>query len=165
MPSKLDLREVDLIYNDYIRVMTIMYEKLKFHYNTFVERFLTEDERKENGIQIEHSKFCLPTEYDQQDTIEKKIKNQSGKAKLTRTKEESKQTPIGTDGNEMATTQNKVFMKSGDEDLVDDEASDIFDNRENVVINEAPTDQRLTGSIPMLLNNKNALVKSTKPLS
>ena len=43
LPGSLDLREVDLIYNDYIRVMTIMYEKLKSTYNTFVNRFLTED--------------------------------------------------------------------------------------------------------------------------
>lgn len=42
LPASLDLREVDLIYNDYIRVMTIMYEKLKNTYNTFVNRFLSE---------------------------------------------------------------------------------------------------------------------------
>jgi|TARA_B110000285_G_C14988127_1_gene544891 hypothetical protein len=45
LPSSLDLREVDLIYNDYIRVMTIMYEKLKNTYNTFVNRFLCDDQK------------------------------------------------------------------------------------------------------------------------
>lgn len=50
LPSSLDLREVDLIYNDYIRVMTIMYEKLKNTYNTFVNRFLTEEQKKANSI-------------------------------------------------------------------------------------------------------------------
>ena len=45
LPPTLDLREVDLIYNDYIRVMTIMYEKLKGTFNTFVSRFLSEEER------------------------------------------------------------------------------------------------------------------------
>lgn len=43
LPLSLDLREVDMIYNDYIRVLTIMYEKLKNTYNTFVCRFLTEE--------------------------------------------------------------------------------------------------------------------------
>lgn len=43
LPASLDLREVDLIYNDYIRVMTIMFEKLKNTYNTFVNRFLSEE--------------------------------------------------------------------------------------------------------------------------
>ena len=42
LPVQLDLREVDLIYNDYVRVMTVMYERLKNTYNTFVNRFLTE---------------------------------------------------------------------------------------------------------------------------
>ena len=48
LPMPLDLREVDLIYNDYIRVMTIMYEKLKGTFNTFVGRFLSEEERNEH---------------------------------------------------------------------------------------------------------------------
>jgi len=43
LPASLDLREVDLIYNDYIRVMTIMFEKLKNTYNTFVNRFLSDE--------------------------------------------------------------------------------------------------------------------------
>jgi hypothetical protein len=43
LPNQLDLREVDLIYNDYIRVMTIMFEKLKNTYNKFVNRFLSEE--------------------------------------------------------------------------------------------------------------------------
>ena len=46
LPDQLELREVDLIYNDYIRVMTIMYEKLKNTHNTFVNRFLSEKEKK-----------------------------------------------------------------------------------------------------------------------
>ena len=50
LPSSLDLREVDLIYNDYIRVMTIMYEKCKNTYNTFVNRFLSEEQKQSNNI-------------------------------------------------------------------------------------------------------------------
>jgi len=42
----LELREVDLIYNDYIHEMTIMYEKLKNTHNTFVNRFLNDKEKK-----------------------------------------------------------------------------------------------------------------------
>lgn len=66
-------------------------------------------------------------------------------------------------------------MKSGDEDLVDDEASLLMDSgskagvgnedRENVVLNESTGEQKLTGSIPVLVNNKNALIRSTKPFS
>lgn len=66
LPMQLDLREVDLIYNDYIRVMTIMFEKLKNTYNIFVNRFLSEDQRKQNGIQIEQARFTL-TQEDQPD--------------------------------------------------------------------------------------------------
>jgi hypothetical protein len=29
MPKELDMKEVDLLYNDYIRVMTCMHEKLR----------------------------------------------------------------------------------------------------------------------------------------
>jgi hypothetical protein len=68
-----------------------------------------------------------------------------------------------------------VYMKTGDEDLVDDEASVLLEsstkfprttkNREDVVINESIAEQKLTGSIPMLVNNKNALIRSTKPFS
>ena len=50
LPQMIDLREVDLIYNDYVRVLTIMYEKLKTTHNTFINRFLTEQERTENGL-------------------------------------------------------------------------------------------------------------------
>ena len=75
LPRTIDLREVDLIYNDYIRVMTIMYEKLKNNYNIFVERFLTEEERRANGIQIETSKFTLPNAAASEIVKEKLIKN------------------------------------------------------------------------------------------
>ena len=60
LPSTLDLREVDLIYNDYIRVMTIMFEKLKTNYNTFITRFLTEEQRRANNITVESNRFALP---------------------------------------------------------------------------------------------------------
>lgn len=33
LPEMLNFKEVDLIYNDYIRVMACMHEKLKFTYN------------------------------------------------------------------------------------------------------------------------------------
>jgi hypothetical protein len=61
----LDLREVDLIYNDYIRVMTVMFEKLKTSYNTFVNRFLTDEQRRANNVAVETAKFVLPNEADQ----------------------------------------------------------------------------------------------------
>lgn len=33
MPRELDMKEVDLLYNDYVRVMSSMHEKLRAHYN------------------------------------------------------------------------------------------------------------------------------------
>jgi len=42
--------------------MTIMYEKLKNTYNTFVNRFLSEEQRKENKIVPEMGRFTLPCE-------------------------------------------------------------------------------------------------------
>ena len=60
----LDLREVDLIYNDYIRVLTIMFEKLKANYNTFVNRFLNEEEREKYCVQTEEARFVLQNESD-----------------------------------------------------------------------------------------------------
>ena len=60
LPMTLDLREVDLIYNDYIRVMTIMFEKLKSNYNTFVNRFLNEEEKKTYNVAVEEARFVLP---------------------------------------------------------------------------------------------------------
>lgn len=68
LPSQLDLREVDLIYNDYVRVLTIMHEKLKNTYNTFVNRFLTEQERKDYNIMLELGRFALGGEESQNDT-------------------------------------------------------------------------------------------------
>ena len=71
LPSSLDLREVDMIFNDYIRVLTIMYEKLKNTYNTFVSRFLTEDQKKANGIQLEANRFL--TEEDESGREDKTV--------------------------------------------------------------------------------------------
>jgi hypothetical protein len=50
MPEQLDLQEVDQIYNDYIRVMTCMHERLRSVYNTFVTKFFDEKLRKEHGL-------------------------------------------------------------------------------------------------------------------
>jgi hypothetical protein len=40
LPTDLDMKEVDLIYNDYIRVMTCMHEKLRSTYNLYVSKFI-----------------------------------------------------------------------------------------------------------------------------
>lgn len=53
MPRELDMKEVDLLYNDYIRVMTCMHEKLRSQYNIYATRYLDETQRKENGIEPE----------------------------------------------------------------------------------------------------------------
>jgi hypothetical protein len=48
LPKQLDMKEVDLLYNDYMRVMSCMHEKLRTLYNTYVTKFLNDSQRKEN---------------------------------------------------------------------------------------------------------------------
>lgn len=56
------MKEVDLLYNDYIRVMTCMHEKLRNIYNSYVTKFLDDQARKENGIEPETQRLILPGE-------------------------------------------------------------------------------------------------------
>jgi hypothetical protein len=58
----LDLQEVDLLYNDYIRVMTCMHERLRAVYNQYVTRFFDEKLRKENGLEADTQRLILPGE-------------------------------------------------------------------------------------------------------
>ena len=58
------MKEVDLLYNDYIRVMTCMHERIRNIYNTYVTKFLDENTRKENAIEPETNKLVLPGEVD-----------------------------------------------------------------------------------------------------
>lgn len=68
-----------------------------------------------------------------------------------------------------------VVMKGGDDDLVEDEASILMNTsmkkpnpkevKEDFTINESTAEQKVTGSIPMLTNNKNALIRNNKPFS
>jgi len=62
LPQLLDLQEVDQIYNDYIRVMTCMHERLRSVYNTYVTRFFDEKLRKENHLLPESKRLILPGE-------------------------------------------------------------------------------------------------------
>jgi hypothetical protein len=43
MPKELNMKEVDLLYNDYIKVMTCMHERLRNIFNTYVLKFLDEN--------------------------------------------------------------------------------------------------------------------------
>ena len=56
------MKEVDLIYNDYIRVMTCMHEKLRSLYNSYVSKFLDQKQREEYKIDIDMSRLILPGE-------------------------------------------------------------------------------------------------------
>jgi hypothetical protein len=62
LPRHLDLQEVDLLYNDYIRVMTCMHERLRAVYNQFVSRFLDKKLRKEHKIEADTMRLILPGE-------------------------------------------------------------------------------------------------------
>ena len=60
MPETLNFKEVDLIYNDYIRVMSSMYQKLKQTYNQFVNKLLTEEQRSTYQLYPEQEGLMLP---------------------------------------------------------------------------------------------------------
>lgn len=62
LPEMLDLQEVDQIYNDYIRVMTCMHERLRSVYNTYVTRYFDEKLRRDNLLQPESKRLILPGE-------------------------------------------------------------------------------------------------------
>ena len=62
MPLMLDLQEVDQIYNDYIRVMTCMHERLRSVYNTYVTKYFDEKLRKEHNLVPETQRLVLPGE-------------------------------------------------------------------------------------------------------
>jgi hypothetical protein len=53
LPDQLDFKEVDLIYNEYSRVMTVMHEKLRNFYNMVIIKTLNDKERREYGFKIE----------------------------------------------------------------------------------------------------------------
>lgn len=67
LPRHLDLQEVDLLYNDYIRVMTCMHERLRAVFNTFVLRFLDEKTRKQYSVEADTARLVLPGEDAQDD--------------------------------------------------------------------------------------------------
>jgi len=60
LPENLNYKEVDLIYDDYIRVMTCMYQKLKHTYNQFVLKLLTEEQRSSYQLWPEQEGLILP---------------------------------------------------------------------------------------------------------
>ena len=62
MPAKLDLNEVDILYNDYIRIMSCMHERLRAVYNQYATRFLDEKIRSEHGIEPDNQMLILPGE-------------------------------------------------------------------------------------------------------
>jgi hypothetical protein len=62
MPKELDLKEVDIIYNDYIRVMTCMHEKLRALYNSYVIKFVDDKQKADYHIDVDNSRLILPGE-------------------------------------------------------------------------------------------------------
>jgi hypothetical protein len=58
----LDLQEVDQLYNDYIRVMTCMHERLRTVYNAYVTKFFPENLRKEHSLKPNRERLILPGE-------------------------------------------------------------------------------------------------------
>jgi hypothetical protein len=51
LPDTLNFKEVDLIYNDYVCVMTAVHLKLQTHYNKFVKILLNEKQREKYSLQ------------------------------------------------------------------------------------------------------------------
>lgn len=53
MPAEPNLKIVDELFYEYSRVMTIMYEKLRNVYNLYLQKFLTQEQRKELQLTFE----------------------------------------------------------------------------------------------------------------
>lgn len=70
LPEMLNFKEVDLIYNDYIRVMACMHEKLKFTYNQFVTKFLSPEKRAKLNMHPDTSTLQLPGQEPEEETKE-----------------------------------------------------------------------------------------------
>ena len=70
-------------------------------------------------------------------------------------------------------TKNMMRMKRGDEDLVEDEytikKNQMYRDEEfdtgAIDATESLAEQKVTGRIPVLKNNKNALIRNSKPFS
>lgn len=62
LPLFLDMQEVDLVYNDYIRVMTCMHERLRAVYNQYVTQFFDDRVRKDHGVEADTQRLILPGE-------------------------------------------------------------------------------------------------------
>ena len=69
---------------------------------------------------------------------------------------------LGNNEESKTTTEGGAMMdmKDGDEDLVDDDYNMLASG-----VREDTAEKSITGSIPMLKRNKNALTMSTKPFS
>lgn len=62
LPLFLEMQEVDILYNDYIRVMSCMHERLRAVYNQYVLRFFDDKLRKEWAVQADTQRLVLPGE-------------------------------------------------------------------------------------------------------
>jgi hypothetical protein len=51
MPKDIDFKEVDLIYNGYMRVMQCMHEKVRVLYNSYVQKYLDEKQRSQYKVE------------------------------------------------------------------------------------------------------------------
>lgn len=51
-----------MLYNDYLRVMTCMHERLRAVYNTYVCKYLDDRTRKDAGLEAETARLILPGE-------------------------------------------------------------------------------------------------------
>ncbi len=56
----MNFKEVDMIYNDYVKVMTNMHRKLQENFNSFVKILLNEKQREKYGLFPDNKQFVLP---------------------------------------------------------------------------------------------------------
>ncbi len=65
LPTELNFKEIDVIYNDYVRILSCMHEKIRTWHNTVCQRCIDDKQRKEYNVQIETSRLILPGEEDE----------------------------------------------------------------------------------------------------
>ncbi len=141
MPRDLDYQEVDLIYNEYVRIMTCMHEKLRAIYNQLVQKCVDPDLQKEHAIAVETGKLILPGE-----EIDDRMFEEPGQEEIKVTEDTGTINPA-----DLAPQVNGE--PEGDEQYNIEDTNESFSERKNHT------------TVPSLKNNRNALNKGAQPFS
>ena len=71
MIDDINSKDVDQIYDDYVRVLTGMYERLRGKFNHFASKCLSEKQKRESGLVLTAPPLTMPSEEEQRIDKEK----------------------------------------------------------------------------------------------